>query len=137
LNAYESAVVRHRQANPDRLALIGETESGATRTLSYGALEREVERVAAGLRRLGVGRGVAVGLYLPLVVENAVALLACTKLGAIAVPLFSGFGAEEIRQRLAGADAQVLIITHAAMRRVGTVPHTTFDTQAVQADVDL
>jgi len=64
---------------------------------------------------------VAVGLYLPLVIENAVALLACTKLGAVAVPLFSGFGADAIRQRLADADARVLITADGAIRRGRTV----------------
>jgi len=122
LNAYDSAVVRFRHTDPDRLALIGETESGATRRLTYAELEDVVERAAAGLRAIGVARGVAVGLYLPLVIENAVALLACTKLGAVAVPLFSGFGAEAIRQRLADADARVLITADAAVRRGRTVP---------------
>jgi acetyl-CoA synthetase len=117
LNAYESAVVRTRRDNPDRPALIGETEGGATRTLTYAQLDDEVERAAAGLHRIGVRRGVAVGLYLPLVLVNAIALLACTKLGAIAVPLFSGFGAEAIRQRLADADARVLITADGASRR--------------------
>jgi acetyl-CoA synthetase len=117
LNAYESAVVRTRRDNPNRLALIGETEGGAIRTLTYAQLEDEVERAAAGLHRIGVGRGVAIGLYLPLVLENAIALLACTKLGAIAVPLFSGFGAEAIRQRLVDADARVLITADGASRR--------------------
>src|SRR5438045_658949 len=122
LNAYDSAVVRFRHTDPDRLALIGETESGATRRLTYAELEDVVERAAAGLRAIGVARGVGVGLYLPLVIENAVALLACTKLGAVAVPLFSGFGAEAIRQRLADADARVLITADAAVRRGRTVP---------------
>src|SRR2546425_9685505 len=122
LNAYESAVVRFRRTDPDHLALIGETESGATRRLTYAELEDVVERAAAGLRAIRVGRGVPVGLYLPLVIENAVALLACTKLGAVAVPLFSGFGAEAIRQRLADADARVLITADAAIRRGRTVP---------------
>ena len=117
LNAYDSAVVRHRRSDPERLALISETEAGPVRQLTYGQLEDAVERTAAGLRAIGVGRGVAVGLYLPLVIENAVALLACTKLGAIAVPLFSGFGAEAIRQRLADADARVLITANGALRR--------------------
>jgi acetyl-CoA synthetase len=117
LNAYESAVVRHRRSDPDRLAIIGETESGASRQLTYAQLDATVERVAAGLREIGVERGVAVGLYLPLVIENAVALLACTKLGAVAVPLFSGFGAEAIRQRLSDAQARVLITADAAVRR--------------------
>jgi len=117
LNAYESAVVRHRRSDPDRLAIIGETEAGTSRQLTYAQLDETVERVAAGLRAIGVERGVAVGLYLPLVIENAVALLACTKLGAVAVPLFSGFGAEAIRQRLSDAQARVLITADAAIRR--------------------
>src|SRR5947209_18121498 len=117
LNAYDSAVMRHSQANPQRLAIISETESGSIRHLTYAELEAAVERTAAGLDSIGVGRGVAVGLYLPLVIENAVALLACTKLGATAVPLFSGFGAEAIRQRLADAQATVLITADGATRR--------------------
>jgi acetyl-CoA synthetase len=117
LNAYESAVVRHRQTAPARLALIGETETGAVRQLTYAELDDAVERAAAGLRAIGVERGVAVGLYLPLVIENVVALLAITKLGAIAVPLFSGFGAEAIRQRLTDANAKVLVTADGALRR--------------------
>src|SRR5438552_3676106 len=117
LNAYESAVLRHRKTDPNRLAIIAETESGATRRLTYAELDDAVERTAAGLRAIGVDRGVAVGLYLPLVIENAVALLAITKLGAIAVPLFSGFGAEAIRQRLSDAQARVLITADGATRR--------------------
>src|SRR6202165_6006955 len=117
LNAYESAVVRHSRSDPDRAALIGETEAGPTRQLTYAQLQDEVEQTAAGLHAIGVERGVAVGLYLPLVIENAVALLACTKLGAVAVPLFSGFGAEAIRQRLSDAQGRVLITDEAAVRR--------------------
>ncbi|HVH64599.1 MAG TPA: AMP-binding protein [Candidatus Acidoferrum sp.] len=117
LNAYDTAVARHRQSTPDRIALISETETGDIRQLTYAELDTEVERAAAGLARIGVGRGVAVGIYLPLIVENAVALLACTKLGAIAVPLFSGFGAEAIRQRLDDAKAKVLITADGAIRR--------------------
>src|SRR6266513_174766 len=117
LNAYESAVLAHCRADPDRIAIIGETEAGTTRKLTYAQLEDVVERTAAGLQAIGVERGVGVGLYLPLVIENAGAVLACTKLGAVAVPLFSGFGAEAIRQRLADADARVLITADGAMRR--------------------
>src|SRR5438128_6106611 len=122
LNAYDSAVRRHRRTDPNRLAFIGETEAGTTRQVTYAQLEDAVEETAAGLRAIGVARGVAVGLYLPLVIENAVALLACTKLGAVAVPLFSGFGAEAIRQRLADADARVLITADGAIRRGRPVP---------------
>lgn len=133
LNAYDSAVLRHRRSDPDRVALVGETEAGTVRELTYGALEDAVERTAAGLRAIGVERGVAVGLFLPLVIENAIALLACTKLGAVAVPLFSGFGAEAIRQRLADADARVLITADGAMRRGRAVPMKPIADQAVAA----
>jgi acetyl-CoA synthetase len=122
LNAYASAVLKHRRSAPQRVAVIGETEAGTTRELTYAQLDDEVERIAAGLRAIGVERGVAVGLYLPLVIENAVALLACTKLGAVAVPLFSGFGAEAIRQRMADAGARVLITADGATRRGRPVP---------------
>ena len=70
LNAYESAVVRHRRSDPERLAIIAETEAGASRQLTYAQLDHAVERIAAGLREIGVRRGVAVGLYLPLVIEK-------------------------------------------------------------------
>lgn len=122
LNAYESAVTRHARTHPERIALIGETEAGQIRQLTYAELDREVGRVSAGLRGIGVGRGVAVGLYLPLVMENAIALLACARLGAVVVPLFSGFGAEAIRQRLADARAKVLITADGAIRRGRPVP---------------
>src|SRR5256712_1070654 len=133
LNAYDSAVLRHCQSDPNRIALIGETEAGTLRQLAYGQLKDAVEQTAAGLRAIGVARGVAVGLYLPLVIENAVALLACTKLGAIAVPLFSGFGTEAIRQRLADADARVLITADGAMRRGRVVAMKPIADQAAAA----
>src|SRR5437660_91052 len=66
LNAYESAVLRHRKTDPNRLAIIAETESGATRRLTYAELDDAVERTAAGLRAIGVDRGVAVGPDEPL-----------------------------------------------------------------------
>jgi acetyl-CoA synthetase len=122
LNAYESAVLRHRRTDPDRLAIVAENEAGDVQRLTYAELEVAVERTAAGLSAIGVDRGTAVGLYLPLVIENAVALLACTKLGAVAVPLFSGFGAEAVRQRLSDAGARILITADGAVRRGRPVP---------------
>jgi acetyl-CoA synthetase len=122
LNAYDSAVVRHRRSDPDRLAFIAETESGTSSQLTYAQLDDVVSRTADGLRAIGVERGVAVGLYMPLVIENAITLLACTKLGAVAVPLFSGFGAEAIRQRLADAEARIVVTADAATRRGRPVP---------------
>ena len=117
LNAYDSSVAKHARSTPTALALLAEDEAGTTRSLTYAQLEDTVERAAAGLSSLGVSKGTAVGLYLPLVLENAVALLACAKLGAIVVPLFSGFGADAIRQRLEDAGATVLVTADGALRR--------------------
>ena len=117
LNAYDSSVTRHADTIPSAIALIAEDEAGTTSQLTYAELEETVERAAAGLHAIGVERGTSVGLYLPLVIENAVALLACAKLGAVAVPLFSGFGVDAIRQRLEDAGATVLITADGALRR--------------------
>ena len=133
LNAYDSVVVRHSRAHPSSLAIVAEVEGGDVRRLTYAELEDEVERASAGLRAIGVERGTAVGLYLPLVIETAVALLACAKLGAIAVPLFSGFGADAIRQRLTDAGARVLITADGAIRRGRAVRMKATADQAVAA----
>ncbi len=132
LNAYESAVRRHARLTPDCLAISAEGEDGSIRRLTYAELEAAVEAAAAGLKGAGVDRGVAVGIYLPLVAEAAVALLACAKLGANAVPMFSGFGAEAIRQRLADAEASVLITADAAVRRGRTVQMEPVAAEAAQ-----
>lgn len=121
LNAYDSAVRHHARATPDRLAILAEGEDGRITQMTYAQLEAAVEAAASGLAELGVRRGTPVGIYLPLVAEAAVAMLACAKLGAIAVPMFSGFGADAIRTRLADADAKLLITADAAVRRGRTV----------------
>jgi acetyl-CoA synthetase len=131
LNAYDSSVVRPARLHPDRLAITAESEDGRRRTLTYRELEREVERAASGLHGAGVDRGVAVGLYMPLVVETAVVLLACAKLGATVVPLFSGFGGQAIRQRLDDAGARVLVTADRAIRRGRAIDMKAVADQAV------
>lgn len=106
-NAVDRWVRRGRGAD---LALISEAESGERRTLTFAELAAEVDRVAGGLSALGLGVGDRVGIQLPMVAEAAVAQLACAKIGVIAVPVFSGFGAGAVieRLRLAGAKAHIL-----------------------------
>jgi acetyl-CoA synthetase len=101
----------------DKPAVIWEGEGGEVRRLTYRDLDAQVGRLAAALRRLGVGRGDRVGVYLPLVPEAAVALLACAKLGAIFLPLFSGYGAGAIAGRLNDGGARVLICADGFYRR--------------------
>ncbi|WP_022797988.1 AMP-binding protein [Thermus islandicus] len=113
LNLVE-ACLRH---DPDRPALIHETEDGQTRSLSYGELYREVARVAAGLKAMGVGRGDRVGLWLPMGLEAAVLLLATAWVGGIAIPIFSGYAAEAASVRLKDAKARLLIVQDGFLRR--------------------
>ncbi|MCA9938606.1 MAG: AMP-binding protein [Anaerolineales bacterium] len=101
----------------NRAALRWEGEEGQTRTLTYGDLLREVNRVANGLRALGLGRGDAIGLYMPMTPEIAIALLAIAKIGAVILPLFSGFGEGAIVSRLADANAKALFTADGAPRR--------------------
>jgi acetyl-CoA synthetase len=100
-----------------RPAVIYEGDSGRRRQVTFGQLADEVERVAAGLRALGVGKGDRVGLFLPVIPEAAVALLACAKIGAVVVPAFSGYGPEPLAARLRAAEAMALITVDGSTRR--------------------
>jgi acetyl-CoA synthetase len=113
LNLVE-AVLRH---DPERPALVHEGEDGRVRSLTYGELKAEVARVAAGLKALGVGRGDRVGLWLPMGLEAATLLLATAWVGAIAIPIFSGYAAEAASVRLKDAEAKLLAVQDGFFRR--------------------
>lgn len=118
MNISETCLDKHLgTAAEARPALIWEGEEGAARTLTYRELHREVERCAAGLRSLGVGKGDAVGLHLPMVPETAVALLSLARIGALAVPLFSGYGPSAIASRLDDVKAKALFTCDGFPRR--------------------
>lgn len=101
----------------DRLAVVHEAEDGTVRTLTYRELGAEVERAAAGLRELGVSRGDAVALFLPMVPEAVVSVYAVARLGAVLVPLFSGFAPSAIASRIQDADAKVVVVADGTVRR--------------------
>jgi acetyl-CoA synthetase len=117
----------------DKLAVIWEGEPGEVRRLSYRELNAEVCRLARGLRQLGIGKGDRVGVFMPLVPETAVALLACAKLGAIFLPLFSGYGPAAIASRLNDAEATALLCADGFYRRGQTVRMKDTADQAVAA----
>ncbi|MBF8255961.1 MAG: Acetate--CoA ligase [Anaerolineales bacterium] len=102
-------------------ALLYESEEGTTRSLSYAELASQVSQAANGLRALGLGRGDVVGLFLPMTPEIVVAMLAVAKIGAVILPLFSGFGAGAVAARLADAEARLLFTADAMPRRGKTV----------------
>ncbi|OLC21516.1 MAG: AMP-dependent synthetase [Chloroflexi bacterium 13_1_40CM_68_21] len=115
---YVATALRH---DPQRAAVIAEGEEGAVRTLTYGELAEQVARFAAGLRSLGVRKGDRVAVFLPLTVECAVAVLAIGAIGAVFIPVFSGYGAEAIAGRLRDAEAQVLVCADGFYRRGAVV----------------
>jgi len=117
LNLVDNAVTRHARDRPHAAALLWEGDDGSQRRLSYADLATETARAARALRALGVGRGDAVGLCLPMLPETVALFLACAALGAIACPLFSGYGASAIVSRLVDCDAKVLCVADAFPRR--------------------
>jgi acetyl-CoA synthetase len=117
LNAAEASLMRWATIQPDAAAVIHEDESGASRTLSYTELQDEVARMRAALRRLGVAKGDVVAMYLPMIPEAVVATYAIAGMGAIAVPLFSGFSSTAIASRLQDAGARVVVTADGTYRR--------------------
>ncbi len=109
-------------ASADKLALTWEGEDGATATYTYAELLAMTHRAANALHDLGVGKGDVVAIYLPMLPETVAATLACGKLGAIFVPIFSGYGVEAVASRLQDSGAKVLITADAYERR-GNVVH--------------
>ena len=106
----------------NRAALRWEGEEGVTQILSYADLYAEVNRCANALRELGLGKGDAVGLYMPMVPELAIAFLAVIKIGGIILPLFSGYGPTAVATRLADADAKALITADGMFNKEKKVP---------------
>ena len=106
----------------DRVALRWEGEEGAVRTLTCAELRGEANRVANALRSLGLGRGDAIGVFLPMTPECVAAMLAIIKIGGIFLPLFSGFGVQALASRLADADAKALFAADGTVRRGKPVP---------------
>jgi acetyl-CoA synthetase len=123
MNIVESCLDRHRESElRDKPALIWEGEPGEVRTLTYGELDRQVCRLAGAVRRLGVRPGDRVGIFMPMCPEVAIAVLAVAKVGAIIIPLFSGYGPEAIATRLKDGEAKLLICADGFYRRGNVVP---------------
>jgi acetyl-CoA synthetase len=101
----------------NRLAIKSETEDGTTRTLTYKELREQTDKMAAALRSLGLGKGDAIGVFMPMVPEIVIAMLAIIKIGGIFLPLFSGFGAAAIISRLNDAEAKALFTADGTHRR--------------------
>lgn len=117
LDLHDNLVGRIAREDPQRPALLWEGDDGRVRVHDYAALDDEVCRFAAGLAGLGVSSGDRVAMYLPMVPEAAVVLLACARLGAIGLPLFSGYGADAVASRLQDSGAKLLVCADGYLRR--------------------
>src|SRR5687768_7030170 len=123
LNASANCLDRHiRGPRRNKAAIIWEGEPGERRVLTYWELSREVGRCANALKRLGVRRGDRVAIYLPMVPEAAVAMLACARIGAVHSVVFGGFSSEALRDRINDAGAVVLITADGGYRRGQLLP---------------
>jgi acetyl-CoA synthetase len=111
LDKYQSTVTSNQ------LSVLWEGEDGTTKALTYRQLYEDVNRCANALRSLGLGKGDAIGLFMPMTPEIVVALLAIAKIGGIILPLFSGYGAGAIVSRLNDAGAKALFTADGAYRR--------------------
>ena len=109
---------RHVEAgNGDRVALHFEGEGGDTRTLTYADLQREVSKAANAFTALGVGTGDRVAIYLPLIPEAVVTMLACARIGAPHSVVFGGFSAEALSTRINDAEAKLVVTADGGYRR--------------------
>ena len=114
LNCLDRHLRAGRGAHP---AILWEGEDGAVRTLTYQNLSDEVGRLAGALRGLGLGRGDVAGIFMPMTPETAIATLALSRIGAIYVPIFSGFGPAAVATRLNDCEAKLLITADGFTRR--------------------
>jgi acetyl-CoA synthetase len=118
LNLAYNCVDRHAATSlGGQPALLWQGEDGITRQLTYSELLAETAGLARALEALGIGRGDRVGLFLPMLPEAVVAFLACARIGAIALPIFSGFGAAAVAARLEDCGARALVTADATLRR--------------------
>jgi acetyl-CoA synthetase len=123
LNVAHNCLDRHLVgARRNKAALVWEGEPGDTRTYTYWDLQREVSKFSNVLKGLGVARGDRVAIYMPMIPEAAIAMLACARIGAIHSVVFGGFSADSLRDRIVDAGAKVLVTADGGYRRGSVIP---------------
>jgi acetyl-CoA synthetase len=118
LNATENAVDRHlRSWRKNKAAYLWEGENGERRTITYGELHREVNRLASVLQNLGLQKGDTVAIYMPLVPEFPITMLACARIGLPFTVVFSGFSAKALAERIQDCQAKIVVTADGGYRR--------------------
>ena len=123
LNVSVNCVDRHARGDRKHApAIIWEGEPGDSRTLTFATLHAEVNKLASALKSLGVNRGDRVAIYLPMIPEAAISMLACARIGAIHSVVFGGFSPESLRDRINDSECKALITADGGFRRGQIVP---------------
>jgi acetyl-CoA synthetase len=123
INASYNCVDRHVEAgNGGRVAFYWHGEEGEQREITYADLHRDVQRFANALKALGIEKGDIVGIYLPMIPEVAVAMLACARIGAPHNVVFGGFSVDSVKERMEFSEAKALITVDGARRKGKTAP---------------
>jgi acetyl-CoA synthetase len=123
LNVSHNCIDRHVEAgNGDRIAYHWRGEEGEEREISYADLHRDVQRFANALKDRGIGKGDVVGIFLPMIPEVVIAMLACARIGAPHNVVFGGFSAEAVRERMKFSEAKALVTVDGARRKGKTTP---------------
>lgn len=117
LNLVHNMLDRHLPPLASKTALIWESDDGQKEKLTYGELASEATRLGSALKKVGIVKGDHVALYLPMIPEMVIAFLAILKIGAVIVPVFSGFGAQALAARLQDAGVKVLFTADGSLRR--------------------
>jgi acetyl-CoA synthetase len=131
-NVAHQCVDRWAERTPEAPAVIWEAEDGEARVATYANLRERTDALARALVELGVQDGDRVGIYLPMAIETVVAVMACAKVGAIFVPIFSGFGPDALATRLADAECRVLITADGSLRKGAPVPMKQIADRAIE-----
>jgi acetyl-CoA synthetase len=123
INASYNCLDRHVEAgNGDRVAFHWRGEEGEERNITYAEFHRDVQKFANALKDLGIEKGDVVGIYLPMIPEVVVAMLACARIGAIHNVVFGGFSAGSVRERMEFSEAKALVTVDGARRKGKTAP---------------
>ncbi|MEP6759488.1 MAG: AMP-binding protein [Actinomycetota bacterium] len=131
-NVARQCVDRWAERTPTAPAVVWEGEDGEVRTATYRELRELTDAVARALVSLGVSSGDTVAIFLPMAIETVAAVMACSKVGAVWVPIFSGFGPDAVAARLTDAGCRVLITANGSLRKGAPVPMKAIADQAIE-----
>lgn len=133
LNVSYNCIDRHLPQKADKVAIIWEGDNGDSKKITYQELSNEVNKLANGLKQLGVKKGDRVCIYMPMILEGAYAMLACSRIGAIHSVVFGGFSPEALKDRIIDCSAKVVITADYSRRGGKTIPLKTNVDKAIES----